>query len=149
MTEIQDLRQGPAAAGPGNGGAGNGVRKSAAALMAFAAATLAAVSPLHLTGVIGGTSGPYDPRAAGIAEAVIGAVLVAALIAAWRMPGQARPLAVAAVGFAIFGFLVGLSITARGGDAVDIAYHSAILPVLIVTFILLLRPGSRETPAPR
>ena len=143
MPEINDLYQEPAVAGPDREVASGGVRKSAVALMVFVAATLAVVSPLHLAGVTGGGSKPYDPSSAGIAEAVICAVLAAAAVAAFRNPGRARPVAVGAVVFAIAGFLVGLSITARGGGAFDVAYHSAILPVLIVTLILLLRPRSR------
>lgn len=142
MPELNDLYQRSAITGSQQEAASDGVRKSAA-LIVFAAATLAVVSPLHLTGVIGGGSGPFDPSAAGIAEAVICAVLAAAAVAAFRNPGRARPVAVGAVTFAIIGFLVGLSITARGGDAFDVAYHSAILPVLIVTLILLLRPHGR------
>lgn len=143
--------------GPGvNGastGAGNGVRKSVrkstTALMAFAAVTLAVVSPLHLTGAVGGGSKTLNPGAAGLAEAVIGVVLAAAAIAAWRAPEQARPLALGAVSFAIIGFLYGLSVTTRSGEPFDIAYHSAMLPVLIGTLVLLLRPRGRETPTGR
>jgi hypothetical protein len=79
---------------------------------------------------------------AGIAEAVIGAVLAAAAVAVWRVPVRARPVAVGAVGFAILGFLVGLSITVRGADAFDVTYHAVMLPVLIITLILLIRPRS-------
>jgi hypothetical protein len=40
-------------------------------------------------------------------------------------------------------------ITTQGGDLPDIAYHATLLPILIVTFVLLLRAskhsgGSRE-----
>lgn len=111
--------------------------------MWFGTATLAVVSPLHLAGLIGnGTK--VNPTAAGIAEAVIAAVLAAAAFVAQRMPGQARPVAVGALCFAILGFGYGLSITARGGDAFDVGYHAVMLPVLIVTLILLLGPHPRR-----
>lgn len=53
--------------------------------------------------------------------------------------------------FAIIGVLYGLSITTQGGDLPDIAYHATLLPLLIVTFALLLRTsehsgGNREAP---
>ena len=140
MPEIDDLYQEPATAGPDREAASEGVRKSAVALILFVAATLAVVSPLHLTGVIGGGSEPFNPSDAGIAEAVICVVLAAAAVAAFRNPGGARRVAVGAVIFAIIGFLVGLSITVRGGDAFDVTYHSVLLPVLVVTLVLLLRP---------
>lgn len=124
----------------GNASAGPGISRTATALIWFEVATLAVVSPLHLAGVTGKGGPPFDPSAAGIAEAVIAVVLAAAAIVAWRMPAQARPVTAGAVCFAILGFGVGLSMTARGGSAFDVAYHSVLLPVLIVTLILLLRP---------
>jgi hypothetical protein len=42
-------------------------------------------------------------------------------------------------GLATVGFLNGLTMTARGGDLPDIAYHLVVLPVLIASFIVLLR----------
>ena len=43
--------------------------------------------------------------------------------------------------FAIFGFIVGLTFTIRGGDAIDLAYHATMLPVLTATAALLARTG--------
>lgn len=124
-----------------SGGAVPGVSRTAQALIWFATATLVVVSPLHLAGVIG--NGPrVNPSDAGIAEAVIAVVLAAAAIVARRRPAQARTATVSAVSFAILGFGVGLSITARGGDAFDVAYHLIVLPILIVTLILLIRQRS-------
>ena len=45
----------------------------------------------------------------------------------------------AALPFAIVGFLIGLSFTIRGGDAIDIAYHATVLPLLPLTLAVLLR----------
>lgn len=143
MSATQRTQQGPGASGPehGNatGDAAPGVGRSALALMWFSTATLAVVSPLHLAGLIG--NGPtLNPGAAGVGEAVIAVVLAAAATAAWRVPRHARPVTVWALCFAILGFGFGLSLTARGGDAFDVSYHAVMLPVLIVTLILLLRP---------
>jgi hypothetical protein len=113
--------------------------RSLAALMVFEAATLAVASALHLSGNVHGRSAPFDAEHAGIAEALIGAVLAAGALAMLRAPARARATGIAATSFAIFGFLVGLNFTARGGDAPDVAYHVTLLPVLIGSLIVLLR----------
>jgi uncharacterized membrane protein YphA (DoxX/SURF4 family) len=98
-------------------------------LMAFEALTLAVVSPIHL---LGGSAG------AGIPE---GLICIALLI------GLARQrAALPALGFAIFGFLVGLRFTIGGGDALDLAYHATMLPVLFATALLLTRTTRRGRP---
>jgi hypothetical protein len=109
------------------------------ALIVFDALTLALMSTLHLTGAISGGKKPYDPTGAGIAEAIIGIVLIGGAAAVTRAPHRGRGPARAAVAFAILGFVVGLTFTLRGGSAVDIAYHATMLPVLIATGILLAR----------
>jgi hypothetical protein len=109
------------------------------AVMAAVAATLAVASVLHLSGQVAGRGPLFDSGDAGIAEAVIGAVLAAGALAMVRLPGRARTIGLAATGFAIAGFLVGLSITARAGHWPDIAYHLMVLPVLIATLVALLR----------
>ncbi len=119
-----------------------------AAVLAAVAATLAAMSSLHLAGVLGAhVGGGYDPSAAGAAEAVIGAVLAAAAVAITMRPARTRPVGLAANGFAVAGFAYGLSITAAAGYAPDVAYHAAVLPVLVVTE-LVLASGVGPRPAP-
>ncbi|WP_139346795.1 hypothetical protein [Sinomonas mesophila] len=112
-------------------------RRGLAALMILEAATLAVVSTVHLLGLTGEGKPPYSPTAAGIAEAIIGVVLVAGAVALVRSPGRGRLAAQVATGFAVVGFLVGLTFTLLGGGPADIAYHFAVLPVLILTFVLL------------
>jgi Na+-transporting NADH:ubiquinone oxidoreductase subunit NqrB len=116
-----------------------------AALMIVEAATLAVASALHLSGSVHGRSAPFDPDRAGVAEAIIGAVLVAAAFVMFRAPARARTFGIAATGFAIAGFLLGLSFTARGGHLPDVAYHLTMLPVLIGGLIVLLRTGSKAS----
>jgi hypothetical protein len=108
-----------------------------AGLMGLVAASLAVMSGLHLGGVIEGGDKPYQASSAGIAEAVICVVLVAGAFGLWR--SRSRAYAIAATVFAIIGFLVGLTFTLQGGKAVDIAYHTTVLPVLVVILALLLR----------
>jgi len=108
-----------------------------AALITFEAAPLAVASALHLTGAIHGGSRPFD---AGIAEAIICVLLAAGAAALLRVPDRGRPVALAATGFAIAGFIAGLTFTVRGGDAPDVIYHATMLPVLVATLILLARP---------
>ena len=110
-----------------------------ATLMGFEALTLAVISPLHLSGVLGGGARPFNPTAAGTAEAVIGVVLILGALALGRGTARGRDAAVAATAFAIIGFLVGLSFALRGGDAIDVAYHAVMLPLLLFTMVAVLR----------
>jgi hypothetical protein len=107
--------------------------------MIFEAATLAVVASLHLGGVLDGGSEPFDPTAAGIAEAIIGVALAVGAAALLRKSAQAREIAVATILLAIAGFVLGLTFTVRGGGAIDVAYHAAMLPLLLLTLIVLLR----------
>jgi hypothetical protein len=116
-----------------------------AGLMGFEAATLAAAAFLHLHGDIQGRSRSFDPDMAGIAEAVIGVVLFVGAVATWRLPDRGRRVAVGAVGFAIVGFVVGLSFTARGGRLGDVLYHVIMLPILVLTLVLLVRVPREES----
>lgn len=121
-----------------------GSRGRIALLMLFEAATLALIASLHLTEGLGGGRKPFRPAAAGIAEAIIGVVLVCGAAALLRGSRQARTIALAATAFAILGFVVGLTFTVRGGGTVDIAYHATLLPLLILTLLLLLSEGERR-----
>ena len=116
------------------------VRRVAAVLTAVTA-TLAVASALHLSGLVAGRGAPYNPDGAGVGEAVIGAVLLVSAVVMLRRPDRARGIGLAATGFATAGFLVGLSFTARGGHWPDIAYHLAVLPVLIASLVVLIRSG--------
>jgi hypothetical protein len=111
-------------------------RRGIAALMVLEAASLAVASALHLSG-----AGGNDATGAGIAEAVICVVLLGGTIAYLRA-SWGRTAALATTGFAIAGFCYGLSVTVRGGDAGDVAYHATVLPLLIVTMILIVRAGT-------
>lgn len=97
-------------------------------LMVFEALTLAVVSPIHLF------EGSYK---AGAAEGLICIALVIGLV-------RGRRAASAALCFAVFGFVVGLSETVGGGSALAVAYHATMLPVLIGT-ALLVRSQTRST----
>ena len=110
-----------------------------ATLMGFEAGTLVVIASLHLSGILGGGSKPFRPTDAGIAEALIGLVLIYGVIALVRSFAHARNIALAAIIFAIVGFIVGLNFTLRGGDAIDVTYHATMLPLLCITLILLVR----------
>jgi peptidoglycan/LPS O-acetylase OafA/YrhL len=115
-----------------------------ALLMIFAAATLAIVAALHLGGVLGGSE-PFDPTAAGIAEALIGVALAGGAAALLRRSAHAWEIAIATTLFAIAGFVLGLTFTVRGGGAFDVAYHVVLLPVLVLILIVLLRKRDSST----
>jgi hypothetical protein len=133
--------------GPGNSGPPILRRKIAtgvAILMLVEAASLAVASALHLSGVVDGRTSSFDPNSAGIAEAVIGIVLLVGAVVMLRDPRRARPAGIAANAFALAGFLIGISETAQGGHAPDIAYHATVIPLLVISLVVLLRHGSTE-----
>jgi hypothetical protein len=103
-----------------------------ALLMVLVAASLAVMSILHLAGAFDGRT----DTGAGIPEAIIGVVLAAGALALVR--NGDRRAAVAALGFAIAGFLVGLRFTI-GDGGVQLAYHVAVLPVLVIGLALATR----------
>ena len=109
--------------------------------MAFVAATLAVASILHLLGAADGSK-PFSGGGAGIAEAIISVVLLAGVAIVVADPIRGRTAALGATAFAVFGFLVGLSFTLRGGSPGDVIYHLAILPMLVLTLLRLLRRES-------
>jgi hypothetical protein len=69
-------------------------------------------------------------------------VLAGGVVAVFRSPATARVPALATVGFAIVGFLVGLSFTLRGGSAIDLTYHAVGLGVLALTMIMLWKSST-------
>jgi hypothetical protein len=124
-----------------SGRSGQRAIRPIAVLMVFVACTLAVASYLHLAGGVQGRSAPFSASGAGVAEAIIGAVLAAGAVVMLRAPARARAVGLAATGFATVGFLVGLLFTALGGHRPDLAYHLIVLPVLIGSLIVLLRGG--------
>jgi hypothetical protein len=108
-------------------------RRHIAAAMWLEAATLAVASGIHLAS---------GERGAGVPEALIGVVLAAGAICDLRGRGGAF----GAVLFAIAGFTVGITFTARGGAAADLAYHAVMLPVLAATAIALRRRTAATRP---
>jgi O-antigen/teichoic acid export membrane protein len=115
------------------------------ALIALEAASLAVMSTLHLSGTLGNGSKPFDRSHAGIAEAIICVVLCAGAVVFLRAGPNGRAAAIGAVVFAILGFILGLTFTIRGGDAIDVTYHATVLPLLVVTLVALVRLPGRRT----
>ena len=114
-------------------------------LMAFEVATLAVAATVHLAGYTpAGSKPPFDASHAGVAEAIIGVALVYGAIQVLRSSRRAWAAAVATTSFAILGFLVGLTITAQGGDVPDVAYHVIMLPILVASLVILARSGRTE-----
>jgi hypothetical protein len=119
-------------------------RRRIVAVMAVEAASLAVMSFLHLSGIHAGSSNPSSPNHAGIVEAIICLVLVAGATSLWRGLPAARMTASAAVGLAVFGFMIGLYFTVQAADAIDLGYHATVLPLLALTLFALLRAPSRR-----
>ena len=124
------------------------VRQPIAALISLAASTLAIMSVLHLTGILAGGTRPFNRTDAGIAEAVICVVLIGGAVALARDPLHGRPISLGTIGFAILGVGVGLNFTIQGGDAIDVAYHATLLPLLLITFAALWKVLSDRPQAP-
>jgi hypothetical protein len=121
---------------------GRHVQRAVAAVLALVAVSLVVAAVLHLTGQVRGRAKPFDSGDAGLAEAIIGAVLAIGSIAMFRDVRRARTIGLAATVFAIVGFIIGLTITINGGHWPDIAYHLAILPLLLGSLVVLVRaPG--------
>ena len=107
--------------------------------LGLVAASLVVASALHLSGIVHGRAAPYDASDAGTAEALIAVALGYAATSLERARPHAKTIAVGALLFAIAGFIVGLIMTARGGHAPDIVYHSATLPVLVASLVVAAR----------
>jgi heme A synthase len=84
----------------------------------------------------------YQHRAAGTAESVIAAVLLAALVLTWTPSPWSRRAAIAAQAFGILGVIVGLFTIALGvgpRTVLDLALHAAMLLALIAGLGVTLR----------
>jgi hypothetical protein len=80
----------------------NSTARKTATVMGFVAATLAVASALHLSGNVHGRGEPFDATHAGVAEAIIAAVLAGGAIAMFRSrsTARARTVGLATTGFA-------------------------------------------------
>jgi hypothetical protein len=116
--------------------------------MAAEAATFGVASYLHSGGhIVLGFAVIYGERfsAAATPEAVIGAVLAVAAVIVVAGAPRARQAACVAIGFAILGVIVGLTVLlseTRPSITADLAYHAAILAALLGTLAAILRRGS-------
>ncbi len=109
-------------------------RLAVAVLMTLEAASLMVVSSVHLS---------RSKPDAGIGEAVVCAVLACGAVAVYRAMPSWRSAALGTVGFAIAGFLLGLSVTSRGNSMGDLAYHGTVLPLLVCTLALAMPASTR------
>jgi hypothetical protein len=108
------------------------------AFLLFEAAAFVAAALVHFGLLLEG----YDHQKAGRAESVIAVVLVAGFALTWSRPPWARRAAIGAHAFAVLGVLVGLFTIAVGvgpRTAPDIAYHIAILAVLVAGLAIAIR----------
>lgn len=121
-----------------------------ALVMGLEATTLAVMALLHLTSSLGAGLDSFSAPDAGVAEAVICIVMAYGAARLMRGAPRARGVAIASTALAIVGFVIGLGETVRGGDAIDIAYHVTMLPLLVLTLrALVRRPAQGTTPVNR
>jgi hypothetical protein len=126
----------------------------AGVLLSVAAVTLAIASVVHFGVAIPlGATTISDPFAgAAIPEAVIAVVVAVGAVALLARWGAARWLAPATTLFALAGTLYGLTVTLRRGEAGDIAYHLALLTMLVAgaaRLAVALRAGRGASPTGR
>jgi hypothetical protein len=94
------------------------------------AATFIIAAAIHGGLIVSG----YEHREARIAESAIAAVLLAGAAVAWIRPAWTRAAGLWAQGFALFWTLVGIVaiiVGIRPRTPVDIAYHIAMVAVLV------------------
>lgn len=103
------------------------------------ALALAVMAVLHLSGALTGGHKPFAPGDAGVAEAIICVLLAAGARTLARGRPRSALIASATVVWAILGFCIGLYFTVQAGDAVDLAFHATMLPLLVITLIALRR----------
>jgi hypothetical protein len=90
----------------------------------------------------------YPDREAGIAEMVIGAVLLAGLIYTFLAPEKTRATALIVQGFALAGTFVGLTLLLTVGPAtgLDVAIHVLMVVVLVAGLSIAWRDRSAFRP---
>jgi hypothetical protein len=88
----------------------------------------------------------YEDGAAGIAESVIGGVLLLGLALTWGMPSAARAIGLAAQGFALLGTMVGtyLAFVVGPSTVPDRIYHVGILSALAWGLVVAARAPAGE-----
>lgn len=132
---------------PASDADGQRAGRTAGLLMSLAAVTLGVASYLHRDGHIPlGFTVVNGERfyGASVPEAVIAFVVAVGGIAALAVPQRARPVALGTTTFAILGVAYGLSVTAGSGRVIDVAYHCALLTVLLAAAVVLWRWGTRR-----
>ena len=117
------------------------MRQTIRLFLLLAGASFVVAALVHRGALVSG----YEHREAATAESVIAAVLLADFVLTWAWPARVRPIALAALGFALLGTLVGVVTIAIGigpRTVPDVAYHLAILAVLAWGLVLARRaPG--------
>jgi hypothetical protein len=104
-------------------------------LLLFEAATFVVAASIHFGALLDG----YEHTKAGTAESVIAVVLLAGFALSFRRAQQA---VIGAQSFAILGVCVGLFTIAVGvgpRTVLDVAYHVAILALLVAGLAIALR----------
>jgi hypothetical protein len=111
--------------------------------MFFEAAAFLAAALVHSGVLIDG----YEHQKAGTAESVIAIVLLLGLAWTWIRPGATLGVGLAAQAFALLGTLVGIFTIAIGvgpRTVPDIAYHLAIVVVLVTGLVAAVRGRSNQ-----
>lgn len=114
------------------------MRKTIQLFLLFESIAFIAASLSHFGVLMHG----YEHRQAGIAESIIGFVLLVGFALNWILPGWTRGIGVAVQAFALLGACVGIYTIAIGigpRTPPDIGFHVAIVIALIAGLIVTVR----------
>ena len=117
-------------------------------LLLLQAAVFIAAALAHLGVLVGG----YAHLKAGIAEGVIGSVLLASLVFTLLRPALANAIAVAAQSFAVLGTAVGLFTTAIGvgpRTVLDLIFHAGMVVALVTGLVATTKSARMHASADR
>ena len=114
-------------------------------LLTVGAVTLGLASAIHF----GVPLIVQDPFAgAAIPEAILAFILAVGAAAVWSRHGAAWGVALGTTLFTLAGVGFGFSLTLASARSGDIAYHAALLTLLVTAALLLLTPVARRTLRP-
>ncbi|MBO0690619.1 MAG: hypothetical protein J2P40_13730 [Candidatus Dormibacteraeota bacterium] len=113
--------------------------------LTVAAATLGLASAIHF-GVPLIIEDPF--AGAAIPEAILAFILAVGAASVWTRHGAAWGVALGTTLFALAGTGFGFSLTVATSRSGDIAYHVALLAVLVTAALLLLTPVARRALRP-
>jgi len=122
------------------------MRSTVRLLLLLQAAAFIAAALMHFGVLVGG----YTHVKAGIAESVIGTVLLAGLVFTTLWPASAYAAAIAAQSFALLGTALGLFMIAIGigpRTTLDLVFHVGVVIALVSSLVATIKAAREHTRA--